>query len=100
MYGQGTVVSVEGDPGRRMINVDFDRKGRVRLNEAYASLEPVSKRAGASYAVGDRVRSPSYGDGIVSDIAEINGNRVLTVDFSGSVVKLVADYAKLEKLEG
>ncbi len=100
MYGQGTVVSVEGDPGRRMINVDFDRKGRVRLNEAYASLEPVSKRDGASYAVGDRVRSPSYGDGIVSDIAEINGNRVLTVDFSGSVVKLVADYAKLEKLEG
>ena len=98
IYGIGTILSMEGDVGRRMMNILFERKGKVRLNEAYATLEVISKGQNQGFAVGDRVKSPSYGNGVVSDIAQVNGNRVLTVDFSGSIVKLIENYAKLEKL--
>ncbi len=98
IYGVGTILSMEGNVGRRMMNILFDNKGKVRLNEAYATLEVLSKKQNQGFAVGDRVKSSSYGDGVISDIAEVRGNRVLTVDFSGSVVKLIESYAKLEKL--
>ncbi len=52
-----------------------------------------------SYKVGDRVKSPDYGEGVVSNIeVKNNGNRVLTIEFGKRTAKFIEAYAVLEKL--
>ncbi|MDY5932066.1 MAG: UvrD-helicase domain-containing protein [Candidatus Ornithospirochaeta sp.] len=62
--------------------------------------DPQPKRTGRSvrYSVGDRVRSPSYGEGTVENIEDRGEKRILTIGFKGRTAKFVEAFADLEKL--
>lgn len=108
LYGKGVITDIKtGEIGHRLLTIDFEALGSVRLNEGTANLSLLSKGDGGSdkntsshFEVEDKVRSPAYGDGVVKKVAEINGKRVLTVLFSsGKEIKLMEGYSKLEKLD-
>ena len=95
----------EGEVGHRLLTIDFEALGKVRLNEGTSDLTLLSSSAlrpasTSGFEKGDKVRSPAYGEGVVEDISEINGKRVLSVLFSSSKrIKLMEGYSKLEKIE-
>ena len=104
LYGKGTILDIKtGEIGHRLLSINFESLGTVRLNEGTANLKllssSTSSHPASSFAVGDSVKSPAYGSGIVEDITEVNGKRVLTVLFSSQKrIKLMEGYSKLEKV--
>ena len=103
LYGKGTILDIKtGEIGHRLLSINFENLGTVRLNEGTANLKllsSTSSQPASSFAVGDSVKSPAYGPGIVEDITEVNGKRVLTVLFpSQKRIKLMEGYSKLEKV--
>ena len=106
LYGKGTILDIKtGEIGHRLLTIKFENLGTVRLNEGTANLTLLSsssnaKKTSSRFEKGDRVKSPAYGEGVIENIAEINGKRVLTVHFSSDKrIKLMEGYSKLEKLE-
>ena len=106
LYGKGTILDIKtGEIGHRLLTIKFENLGTVRLNEGTANLTLLSsssnaKNTSSRFEKGDRVKSPAYGEGVIENIAEINGKRVLTVHFSSDKrIKLMEGYSKLEKLE-
>lgn len=106
IYGKGVILDIkEGEVGHRLLTIDFEALGKVRLNEGTSDLTLLSSSAlrpasTSGFEKGDKVRSPAYGEGVVEDISEINGKRVLSVLFSSSKrIKLMEGYSKLEKIE-
>ena len=57
---------------------------------------PVNEKG--SFRPGDRVRSANYGEGVVKEVEEKNGKRVLIIDFHGRTAKFIEAFAVLEKL--
>ena len=104
LYGKGTILDIKtGEIGHRLLSINFESLGTVRLNEGTANLKllssSTSSQPASSFAVGDSVKSPAYGSGIVENITEVNGKRVLTVLFSSQKrIKLMEGYSKLEKV--
>lgn len=104
LYGKGTILDIKtGEIGHRLLSINFESLGTVRLNEGTANLKllssSTSSQPASSFAVGDSVKSPAYGPGIVENITEVNGKRVLTVLFSSQKrIKLMEGYSKLEKV--
>ena len=105
-YGRGMIIDIKsGEIGKRLLTIKFDI-GTVRLNEATASLSIVGKGEKISegiksthFNVDDKVKSPAYGTGVITEIKEVNSKRVLTVLFdSGKTIKLMEGYSKLEKI--
>jgi len=59
---------------------------------------PVVSSDSESFRVGDKVKHPKFGTGIVMAVKGNGKQAELTVVFSGEVKKLLAEYAKLVKL--
>ena len=59
---------------------------------------PVANANPGSFHVGDKVRHPSFDKGIVMSVKGDGQDAEITVVFSGEVKKLIAAYAKLEKI--
>ena len=71
--------------------------GKTFLEQQNTKKTAVSKPAG-SYAVGDTVRHPSFGDGKIVAASPMGSDTLLSIEFPAGVKKLMANYAKLEKL--
>lgn len=98
LYGKGKVLSSDDT----MASIEF-LSGVKRLNRNYnefKKLESASdKEKRTSFNVGDRVRSASYGEGVVTYREVKNaesGIVILKVKFSKGEVQLVEKYARLE----
>ncbi|RNC29438.1 MAG: ATP-dependent DNA helicase PcrA [Candidatus Dichloromethanomonas elyunquensis] len=59
---------------------------------------PVVSLDSVRFQVGDKVRHPKFGGGIVMSVKGEGMSAEITVVFSGEVKKLIAEYAKLEKI--
>ena len=58
-----------------------------------------AKPSGVSYRVGDTVRSKVFGEGVVLSVKPMGGDSLLEIAFAtAGTKKLMANYAKLEKL--
>lgn len=59
---------------------------------------PIANTNPGKFNVGDKVRHPSFDQGIVMSVKGEGQDAEITVIFSGEVKKLIAAYAKLEKI--
>ena len=61
--------------------------------------KPASTTQTINYSVGDRVSHMRFGEGIVREMKEMNGDYQVTVTFDGDINrKMMASFAKLKKL--
>ncbi|MEM9777584.1 MAG: hypothetical protein AAF902_23605, partial [Chloroflexota bacterium] len=61
---------------------------------------PKADKTEAEFSTGDRVMHPKFGQGIVMDSKLTGADEEVTIAFTGAGVKrLVASFAKLEKIE-
>ena len=101
-FGKGKIVHMEGPVGNRMITVQFS-SGQKKLTEKFSGLKKdatAGKKAAAEkgFAAGDRVRSGSYGEGVIKEVQIRGVNHILVIEFKKGLVQLVEAYAKLEKI--
>ena len=85
MISSETVFAKKEDSDR---NADWKRIG-----------SPVVSSDPESFRVGDKVKHPKFGSGIVMAVKGSGKQAELTVVFKGEVKKLLAEYAKLVKLK-
>lgn len=96
-YGIGSVIDVSTKLGRTNIRVQFE--GKVLVCDAqFAQLEVLQHSGDVSYKVGDRVRSPEYGIGVVIGRELSNGREIIDVQFEEKKARFNPAYSKLEKL--
>ena len=72
--------------------------GKTILEQQNAASKSSAPAAAGAFAVGDRVRHPGFGDGTIVAAAPMGSDTLLSVEFSVGVKKLMANYAKLEKI--
>jgi len=58
----------------------------------------VKPQSNIRFSVGDKVKNPTYGDGVVSEIEDRGDKRILTIEFKKNKAKFVEGKAVLEKL--
>ncbi len=58
----------------------------------------VKPQSNVRFSVGDKVKNPTYGDGVVSEIEDRGDKRILTIEFKKNKAKFVEGKAVLEKL--
>ena len=58
----------------------------------------VIKKSNVRFSVGDKVKSTSYGEGVVEDIEDRGTKRILSISFGSRTAKFVEGIAPLEKL--
>ena len=91
--GGGTVIGRGAGPAPRGRASSL---GSLNLNELVDRLKARDKGA---FQPGDRVRHPSFGDGIVTRSTGAGDDEQVTAIFPGhGEKKLIAGYARLEKL--
>ena len=66
--------------------------------EQQSSPKKAASAGAASYAVGDTVRHQSFGNGVIVQTSPMGSDTLLTVKFDVGEKKLMANYAKLEKV--
>ena len=92
---------------KRTVKTDFgDFFGGAR--STYAPKRPPAGRphkpaasapkAGKSFAVGDRVKHATFGEGTVLSAAPMGGDQMLEVDFPVGKKKIMANFAPIEKI--
>ncbi len=72
--------------------------GKTFLEQQNAPKVAASKTPAVAYAVGDKVRHASFGDGEIIATSPMGSDTLLSIQFPVGVKKLMANYAKLEKL--
>ena len=72
--------------------------GKTILEQQNAARKSAAPTAAGTFSVGDRVRHPSFGDGKIVATTPMGSDTLLSIEFSVGVKKLMANYAKLEKL--
>ena len=103
--GDHTNYGGDGEGGYRHA-VDFERRaprprpvGKTFLEQQNAgAAKPASSAPVAAFAVGDRVRHAGFGEGTIVATAPMGSDTLLSIEFAVGVKKLMANYAKLEKL--
>ena len=72
--------------------------GKTILEQQNAAQKSAAPAAAGTFSVGERVRHPSFGDGKIVATTPMGSDTLLSIEFSVGVKKLMANYAKLEKL--
>lgn len=72
--------------------------GKTFLEQQNAGTKPAVQKPAASFAVGDRVRHASFGDGTIIAASPMGSDTLLSIEFPAGVKKLMANYAKLDPL--
>ncbi|MGN0166077.1 MAG: ATP-dependent helicase [Lachnospiraceae bacterium] len=84
-------------------NSSFDDYNRIKNNDPYKDLIKIREitpatKSSLGYEVGDRVKHIRFGEGIVKAITKGNKDYEITVDFNGTPKKMLASFAKLQKI--
>ncbi len=72
--------------------------GKTILEQQNAGAKATVSAPVGSFAVGDTVRHANFGDGKIIATAPMGSDTLLSIEFPVGVKKLMANYAKLEKL--
>ena len=77
----------------------YRREAATRKNVDFTFKEtaPAEKKT-VSFAAGDKVLHPSFGEGKVLTAEKMGNDMLLKIDFGGNIKKIMANYARMKKL--
>ncbi|MBQ3824484.1 MAG: ATP-binding domain-containing protein, partial [Clostridia bacterium] len=70
---------------------------RRTVDFAFKETAPAEKKT-VSFAAGDKVLHPSFGEGKVLTAEKMGNDMLLKIDFGGNIKKIMANYARMKKL--